>query len=145
DDAFSQFGQFEAVSAGVGLSFELPLDPDLLADTASAARVAVDSANATLSNAEEQVAERAATYYETARAARARIDLAQRTAEIAKRTAEGQLASFQAGASTALEVTTAQQDQREAVLRVLRAKVDYEQALLNILHLTGRLLDTLVQ
>ncbi|MCB9735482.1 MAG: TolC family protein [Deltaproteobacteria bacterium] len=145
DDAFSQFGQFEAVSAGVGLAFELPLDPDLLAETASAARVAVDSAKASLANAEELIAAQAATYYETARAARARVDLAQRTAEIAKRTAEGQLASFQAGASTALEVTTAQQDQREAELRVLRAKVDYEQALLNILHLTGRLLDTLVQ
>lgn len=145
DDAFSQFGQFAAVSAGVGLSLELPLDPTLLADTSSAARVAVDSAKANLANAEELVAERAATFYEAANAARARVGLAQRTAEIAKRSAEGQLASFQAGASTALEVTAAQQDQREAELRVRRAKVDYEKALINILHLTGRLIAGLVQ
>lgn len=142
-DAVTQFGEFGAVSGGVSVALELPVNRTTLRSAAAAARLSVDAAAERLRAAEEQVAQQVAELYEQAASAQARIALAERTAAIARETAEGQAISFESGAGTALEVVTAQQDQRQAALRVVRARVDYELARLALLHLTGRLLDRL--
>jgi len=140
DDAFSQFGSFGAVSGGVSLALELPTDRTLVESEAATARLAVDSARAKLQAAEEALAQQAAELCETLAAAQARVSFAQETAALAAETVAGQQDRFDSGAGTATELVIAEQDKREAELRIAKAKVDVENARLALAHLTGELL-----
>jgi len=140
DDAFSQFGGFEAVSGGLSLTLELPTDRTTVESEAATARLAIDSARARLADAEEQLAQSAAELVATLNAAQARVTFAQETASLANETLLGQQDRFKTGAGTATELVIAEQDEREATLRVARARVDVESARLSLEHLTGGLL-----
>lgn len=140
DDAFSQFGTLGAVSGGLSLSLELPIDRTTVESEAATARLAVDSARARLQDAEEKLAQQAAELVATLNAARSRVSFAQETASLANETLLGQQERFQTGAGTATELVIAEQDEREATLRVAKARVDVEAARLSLEHLTGGLL-----
>ncbi|TNF22969.1 MAG: TolC family protein [Deltaproteobacteria bacterium] len=140
DDALAQFGGFEAVSGGVSLTLELPTDRTTVESEAATARLAVDAARAKLQDAEEQLAQSAAELVTTLDSARARVAFAQETAALAHETLLGQQDRFASGAGTATELVIAEQDEREATLRVARARVDVEAARLSLAHLTGGLL-----
>ncbi len=72
--------------------------------------------------------------------ARRSAALAKETISLARESVEGQRARFEVGAATALEVIVAEQQQREAELRLARAQADEAVAHASLLHLTGRLL-----
>ena len=72
--------------------------------------------------------------------ARRRIDLADRTLEIARRQLDAEEARFRTGSATALQVREAEDQVRTAELRTARARVDLAVAHLAIAHLTGDLL-----
>jgi len=140
DDAFAQFGGMGAVSGGVGLRLEFPTDNALADNESARARLAIDSAAARLEAAEERLAAQTTDLVTSLTATKGRLKLAEATARLSIKSVAGQKTRFDSGAGTALELVVAQQDQREAELRVARARVDLETARLALAHLTGDLL-----
>ena len=140
DDALEQFGTFAAVSGGVSLALELPTDRTLVESEAATARLTVESARARLQAAEEQLAQQATELVESVTAAQARATFAKETAALAAETVAGQRDRFQSGVGTATELILAEQEQREAELRIAKARIDVETARLALAHLTGSLL-----
>jgi len=143
-DTFSMFGQFQAVSLFVGLELELPLDRTLVESDVARGRLSVDAARERLRDANDRVTAAAVDAAEAVRAARSRLALSETTAGLAARSAEGQRARFEAGAITATDWIIAEQQRRQAELRVARASADLVVADVALQHLTGALLDRVV-
>lgn len=140
DDAFTQFGTLGAVSGGLGLKLELPIDRTLTDTETASARLAINSAQARLKAAEEALAAQVMDLSTALDSTADRLALAQATVALTVKALTGQQARFDNGDATALELVVAQQDKREAELRVARARVDLEVTRLSLEHLTGRLL-----
>jgi len=139
--AFQQFGQMDAVSAQVGLTFETPV-------TGSRKNAQIQSALLSAHITEKQIEierQQLRTDVQSAlarrNAAKSRFELAQVTEKVAGQLAEGQRGKFLAGTALAIEVQKADDSHRQAQLRVQRARVDLIEGELDLLHLRGKLLE----
>lgn len=137
--AFGDLAEFDALTAFVGLRFELPLSNKGRRADAERAELAVQSAQIDVDTAELNLDAELASFWADATAAQERLELARRTAELARENVEAQSARFDAGKGTSLEVTAAIQSLREAEARVLDVQVDLVEAQLGIGELTGSL------
>lgn len=134
-----QMGGLGAVSAHVGLTYELPLDDRKRKAEAEKARLAVISAQRTLEATQQRVLTDVASGRDKLTTARKRVQLATSTRDAAKAQADAEQARYRTGSSTPLQVVQAQDQLRSAELRLARARVDLAEAHVLLLHLTGRL------
>ena len=139
--AFQQFGQMDAVSAHVGLTFETPLT-----DTRRSAQI--ESALMSAHIAEKQIESARQTLRASVRTALLRRNAAKRSLEVALQTekvasqqAEGQKGKFLAGTAVAADVKQAEDAHQQAQLSVERARVDMVEGELDLLNLRGKLLE----
>lgn len=139
--AFSQFGQGEAYSAYVGLVYELPLDDTRKEAQRASARLDVDIASQQLVATRDSIRSQVMTVMETISSAKVRLELAERTLDVARRQAEAERERYELGAAIFVEVREAEESVREADLRTVRARVDLVQARLQLEHLTGELME----
>jgi outer membrane protein TolC len=130
-----------ALSGQLGLELELPLGNARARAELAEARLQAAALEARLEARERQIASEAVTVLDALRSARRRVELAERSVEIARQLAEAEQEALRLGTSTALEVLEAQASQRETELRYLRALVDQTTAETALEHLTGRLLE----
>jgi outer membrane protein len=138
--AFQQFGQMDAVSAHVGLTFEMPLTDTRRSAQMQAAQLAAHVAEKQLQENELEVRSSVASAIVQRRAAREKLELASQTEKIAREQAAAERARFQAGGSIAITVQQAEDSYRQAQLRVQRARVDLVLADLSLAELRGQLL-----
>lgn len=139
--AFSQYGDGEAYSAYVGLVYELPLDDTRKDAQRASAQLDVDIAGQQLLATRDSVKAEILTVAEGISSARMRLDLAERTLEVARRQAEAERERYNLGAGIFVQVREAEESVRQADLRTVRARVDLVQARLELDHLTGKLLE----
>jgi len=134
-----------AWTAGVNLVFELPLNGNLHRAAAAQASLSVREADRRLAQARlgaeaEADAERAR--YESAKA---RVELARKTLEVAEAQLVAEERKYEIGTSTPIEVLQAEEAVRSARLRLARAEVDLRNAETAIEHLTGGLVQRWVE
>lgn len=142
-DAFDQITGFRGVTGFVGLRLDLPITDRGLQAEAERAELAVDAARARYASAADRVHAQVASALSNFEAARQRLVLAQRTADLSAKQVEVQSTLFDNGKATMLDVVTAIQDQNEAKLRVARARLDMLQLRYALEDLTGTLLERL--
>lgn len=128
-------------SAHVGVTFEEPLGGSRISAARAQARYAVSSAENRLRSGRARVASDALTALATETAARRRLETSRRTLRVSERTLAAEEERWKLGQGLAILVLGAQEDLRRAQLRVERAKVDLALARVDLLHLTGHLLD----
>lgn len=138
--AFEQFGRFDAVSAHIGLTFEMPLTDTRRNAQVQAAQLAAHAAEQQIAQNELEIRAGVASAIAQRRAARDKLALSARTESVAKQQAEAERARFLAGGSIAITVQQAEDSYRQAQLRVQRARVDLVLADMNLLALRGQLL-----
>lgn len=138
--AFRQLGSLGAVSAHVGLTFETPLSGAQRRAAAARAQLAVQAAQLRLDEAEQTVLANVRTEQQREQTARARVALAERTAEIADKQLQAERDRFATGASTPLSILQAEDDARAAHLRVAKARADLVSSVTALRRLTGSLL-----
>lgn len=139
--AFGQFAGLGAVSAHVGLTFEAPIHSTQRQAAAARASLAIESATAREADIRERVVATVETEIQREAVARRRLELAERTAEIARLQLEAEEARYQTGSATALTVLQAEDDLRAARLRIARARIDLVEASVAIGRVTGTLLE----
>jgi outer membrane protein len=137
---FEQIGTLRAVTAQVALTFEAPLDGTRQRTERTRAELAVKVARDRLDAVLQQVVAELDAAQQRDAAARRRIDLSDRTLEIARTQLGAEEARFRTGSATALQVREAEEQVRSAELRTVRARVDLALAHLTIAHLTGTLI-----
>jgi outer membrane protein TolC len=138
--AFQQFGQMDAVSAHIGLTFEMPLSDTRRSSQIQAAQFAAHVARKQLEENELLLRSSVASALVARRSARDKLELASQTEKIARQQAEAERARFLAGSSIAITVQQAEDSYRQAQLRVQRARVDLVLADLDLAELRGQLL-----
>ncbi|RYZ08442.1 MAG: TolC family protein [Myxococcales bacterium] len=138
--AIEQFGQMEAVSAHVGLTFEMPVTDARRSAQIQAAQLAARVAEKQIAVSELAIRSSVASAIAQRRAARERLELATQTEKVAKAQAEAERARFLAGGTIAITVQQAEDSYRQAQLRVQRARVDLVMADLSLAELRGQLL-----
>jgi outer membrane protein len=138
--AFEQFGKMEAVSAHVGLTFEMPISDTRRMSQIQAAQFAAHVTEKQLQDNELSIRSSVASAIAQRSAARERLELSSETEKVAKAQAEAERARFLAGGSIAITVQQAEDAYRQAQLRVQRARVDLVLADLALAELRGRLL-----
>jgi outer membrane protein TolC len=139
-DGFFSFG---GTTAFLGFTLEAPLDGTSQGAEAQRAYLAITAAEARLEAAEARLDADVAARLTTLQTAYRRLALAERTAALARDSAASQQRKYQAGASTPLDVARVLQQQREADLRVLRARADIAIGHAALDDLQGILLDRL--
>jgi len=138
--AARQFGTFDALSAQLGLVYELPLTGSRVESLRAAARAASAAAEARMEQVEISIETNVDLNHAQAEAASERIELADRTAEAAERQLQAAKDRYDIGDGLAIDVQRAEDTLRRARLRALRARVDWVQSRIAIDHLTGELL-----
>lgn len=138
--ALEQFGTFGAVSAHVGLIFQLPLSGARHSAQRRAAEASAEAAKERLHGAVLQAKTDAAAELVKLAQAKERIGLAAAMAEVAERNVAAQQKRYEQGDAILLEVHEAEDELIRARLTVQRARVDALQASIRIDHLTGALL-----
>lgn len=138
--AFEQFGQMEAVSAHVGLTFQMPVTDTRRSSQIQAAQLAAHVAEKQIAVNELTIRSNVASAIAQRRAARERLELATQTEKVAKAQAEAERARFLAGGTIAITVQQAEDSYRQAQLRVQRARVDLVLADLSLAEQRGQLL-----
>jgi outer membrane protein len=138
--AFEEFGRFDAVSAHVGLTFEMPINDARRTSQIQAALFAAHVAEKQLEENELSIRASVASAIAQRRAARARLELSTQTEKVAHEQADAERARFLAGGSIAITVQQAEDAYRRAQLRVQRARVDLVLADLALLQVRGQLL-----
>lgn len=138
--AVRQFGRFGAVSAQLGLVYELPLTGSRVESQRAAARAASAAAEARKEQVELSIETSVDTNRAEAEAAARRIDLADKTTEAAERQLQAAKDRYDIGDGLAIDVQRAEDTLRRARLRALRARVDWVQSRVVLDHLTGELL-----
>jgi outer membrane protein TolC len=123
-----------------GLRLELPFANDRAEAQLAEAQYQADAAQARLDEQARAFEAEGALLLDRCWTARHRLELAQQSADAARRLAEAERGRLRLGLSTALEVVQAQEDQRGSELRCLRAAVDQAVAALAVGRLTGLLL-----
>lgn len=140
-DSVEQFASHKAVSAFIGLTYEAPLNDHTHRAAAAKARLAVEVAEENLRQTRERIVSELDLTLERRASAERRVELANRTLEIARKQLEAQEARFATGAATPLSVLEAEDQVRNAQTRVARAQADLAEAALALQHLTGELLE----
>jgi outer membrane protein TolC len=138
--AFQQFGEMEAVSAHVGLTFEMPITDTRRTAQMQSAQLAAHVAEKQIEENELSIRSSVASALALRRAAREKLLLASETEKVARAQAEAERARFQAGGSIAIAVQQAEDSWRQAQLRQQRARVDLVLADLTLAQLRGELL-----
>lgn len=141
DESFGQFGRFEAVVGYVGVRVSLPLVREGLEAQADRATLAIERAKNDLIQAQQRLQAQARSSYKQWEIARERIVLATQAVEIARETVEIEQTRYQAGDATSLEVTQALTRFTQAGQRVVTARRDAELARIELMRLTGTLID----
>ncbi|MCB9582374.1 MAG: TolC family protein [Polyangiaceae bacterium] len=136
----SRFATEPAVSAHVGLIFELPLSGQTRTADRRAAELAVDSAQARLDSTRQSVRAQVTKAMVDVDTAKRRVELAEKTVKVAEQQVKAQEQRYASGEGIPLEVQQAEDSLRQARLSAERARVDRAQAVLTLEHLTGRLL-----
>jgi outer membrane protein len=138
--ALEQFGQMEAVSAHVGLTFEMPVTDTRRASQMQAAELSARAAEKQIAVNELTLRSSVSSALAQRRAARQRLELSLQTEKVAKAQAEAERARFVAGGTIAITVQQAEDAYRQAQLRVQRGRVDLVLADLSLTALRGQLL-----
>jgi outer membrane protein len=138
--AFEEFGKLDAVSAHVGLTFEMPLTDTRRSAQIQAALFAAHIAEKQIEENELAIRSSVASTIDQRRAARERLELSTQTERVARAQTEAERARFLAGGSIAITVQQAEDAYRQAQLRVQRARVDLVLAELSLAQLRGQLL-----
>lgn len=138
---FETAATFSAVTGSLNLDFELPLDDARRRSELERARIAIDVAEADLRATVQQVETQTRQLLSTLREARQRLELARETASLAEELAEAERGRFEFGTNTAIAVLEAENQHRDAQLRVLRASVDIATADAQLAHHSGELID----
>ncbi len=136
----SRFVTEPAVSAHVGLIFELPLSGQTRTADRRAAELAVDSAQERLEATRQSVRAQVTKAMVDVDTAKRRVELAEKTVKVAEQQVKAQEQRYAQGEAIPLEVQQAEDSLRKARLSAERARVDRAQAVLALEHLTGRLL-----
>lgn len=139
--AFEQFGQMDAVSAQVGLTFETPITSSRKNAQIQTALLSAHITEKQMESERQQLRTDVQSAIARRNAAKSRFELAQVTEKVAGQLAEGQRGKFLAGTALAIEVQKADDSHRQAQLRVQRARVDLVEGELDLLHLRGKLLE----
>jgi outer membrane protein len=142
--AFQQVGSIAAVTALFSLIYETPLEDTRLHEEEDRASLAIDSAEAQLAEARLTITQQVETLVQQRQAARRRIELAESTVDIAHRTVEAAQARVEIGSAQVTQLLDAQDQERQAQLRLARARTDLVSADTSLAALTGRLLDDVV-
>jgi outer membrane protein TolC len=137
---FDMFARFAAVTGLVTLEFELPLDDTQHRMEVERAQLAIEAATQRLEAGRQRITSEVRRLAASESAARRRLDLASETETVARELVEVERERYRLGSSTAIAVTQAEDDLREAQLRVLRARVDLVNAHVQLSHLSGELL-----
>ncbi|MGD8858779.1 MAG: TolC family protein, partial [Myxococcales bacterium] len=133
-------GDRPAYSALVGLELELPVGASQLEAEHAAARARLQAARARYQDRAQAIEAQVASLRASLETGRERVALAQEMTAAAAELAEAERRRLQLGTATSIDVVQAQQADREAELRALRARVDQVQASLQLDHLIGALL-----
>lgn len=141
--AFERTGRMSWITAHVGLVYEMPLDDSKRKADRQNALLAIRIAEHNLKAARDRISADATLSLASERAATRRLALAQRTLELAEKTHEAEKVRFELGQSIAIQVQEAEDAVRQAKLRVARAKVDLTQEQVGMLHLSGRLMQSM--
>jgi outer membrane protein len=137
--ALHQTGTMNAVGVFAGLTFISTLDEKRLRASRAQAAQAVALAEANLAVTTQQLETTALQTRQKAEQARAILQAATQTQEVATQQAENERQRFTLGASTPLDVQVAEDTLRQARLRVVRAKVDEIKARISLDHAIGEL------
>lgn len=137
--ALSQVGELAALSAHVGLRYEMALDSTQRRMQAAQAQSAALTARKRVEAAERQLDANLQKSYSEGLASARRIELAERTVVLAERQHQAEKSLFETGSSTAIRVREAEEQVRSTRLRLLRARVDALAAAIEIDRLSGRL------
>ncbi len=140
--ALTQFGEGAAYAGYVGLVYELPLSDTRKEAQRASAKLDVEAARQRLTATGDQVRADVAIALEKCQSARKRLALSGLTLEATRKLAEAERARYALGASIYLQVRDAEEAEREAEHRLVRARVDFALARIEIDHLTGALLAT---
>jgi outer membrane protein TolC len=138
--AFRQTSTLGAVSVYAGLTFQKTIDEKRLRAIRSQAAQAEALAEANLSVTMQQLEATAVETRQKAEQARAILQAASETLEVASLQAENERQRFSLGANTYLDVQVSEDTLRQARLRVVRASVDKIKARITLDHTTGDLL-----
>ncbi|HET9957323.1 MAG TPA: TolC family protein [Polyangiaceae bacterium] len=138
--ALEQFGKLQALSAHVGLTFEMPLDDARRKAQVQNAEIETRLTQSDLVAARQRLQSTVLTTLADMESAQQRLRLAIDTQAIAQRQAEAERQRFRAGASIALQVQQAENSLLQAELRLERARVDLIESQVDMDHLTARLL-----
>ena len=136
-----QLGTFKATSVHIGLVYELPLDSSQKSAERAAQTAAFNVVKQRLIAARQRIQTQVDTLIEQENAARVRLELAEKTAEIAQKQVEAETERFQLGVAISVEVQQAEDEWRKARLRTERARVDVAQMEVRRAHATGQLLE----
>ncbi|MEI9938338.1 MAG: TolC family protein [Pseudomonadota bacterium] len=139
--AFEQFGELDAVSAQVGLTFETPVTSTRKNAQIQSALLSAHITEKQMESERQQVRTDVQSALARRNAAKRRLELALITEKVAGQQADGQRGKFLAGTALAIEVQQADDAHRQAQLRVQRARVDLVEGELDLLHLRGKLLE----
>ncbi len=133
-------GDRPAYSAMLALELELPVGASSLQAAHAAARARVEAARARYEARAQVIDGEVARLRARLALGSERIELSRAMTESAAALAAAERQRLQLGTATSIDVVQAQQADREAELRALRARVDQAQASLELDHLVGALL-----
>ena len=138
--ALEQFGTLGAVSAHVGLEWEIPVASSRYQGEVARAGYARAIATQQLRAARDRIETETRQTLLQEHAARKRVELAQRTLELRTAQLAATRARFTLGNAIAIEVLEAEDSVRRARLRLVRARIDVVLAEVTRASLTGELL-----
>lgn len=138
--ALTQFGEGSAYGGYVGLIYELPLSDRRKEAEQASARLDVEAARERLTATSDQVRADVAVALDRCRGARKRLELSAVTWEAARKLAAAERSRHALGVSIHLQVRDAEESERQAEHRLVRARVDFALARIELDHLTGALL-----
>lgn len=139
--AISQLTGLGALSARVGLTYELPLSADRRRAEEARAHSATESARSTLEATQQSLVADVVSAKQKRDAARDRIALAEKSVKLAEDQLAAEKGRFESGSGTALQVIQAQDQVQAANKRLARARADLAQSHLTLAHLVGALVD----
>ena len=140
-DASEQVFTFDAGTAFIGLSFSMPLDNGRAEAQYEADRLQLQELEIQHEATERQVTDSVRAAARLMRLNQKRVDLGERTVELARRGLAAEEARFRAGRSTNQSVIQFQEELQQAQSRALRSRVDLIVSVLRVRHLTGTLLE----
>lgn len=144
DDAgepFAQVASFAAFTAMVSLVYETPLEDARLHAEEERARLGIDVAEQRVAEAQATIEQQVMGLLQQRAAARRRIELATLTVDLARQSAEAERGRLEVGTRTPTALLAAEEEHRNAELRLRRARVDLYVTETALLAFVGHLLD----